>query len=136
MPRLLRGTVGAAGVAAMTVGVLLLVTNRQIKAPVGVLGWLVGAIAVHDGLLVPSVLAVGALLPVRMRRPLRAGLVVAACLTAVALPVMLRQRTSPNTSVVPLDYVRNWLEVTGVIAVLTAGWVAAAWFRHRRRRTG
>ncbi|MFF3560810.1 hypothetical protein ACFYXS_12320 [Streptomyces sp. NPDC002574] len=134
--RLLRGALGVAGVAAMSLGAVLLLTDREVGSPVGVLTWLAAAVVLHDGVLVPLVLAIGALLPLRARRPLRAGLLAAGCLTAVALPVMLRQGQGANPSVLPLDYVGNWGLAMGVVAVATACGVALGRVRRRGRGRG
>ncbi|MFJ4982530.1 hypothetical protein ACIP9H_01865 [Streptomyces sp. NPDC088732] len=134
--RLLRGALGAAGVAAMALGAVLLLTDRQVGSPAGVLSWLAAAVLLHDGVLVPFVLAAGALLPPRARRPLRAALITAGCLTAVALPVMLRQGQGVNPSVLPLDYVRNWGLAMGGVAVVTAGRLLLGRLRRRRERAG
>jgi hypothetical protein len=134
------GAVGAAGVVLMAVGVALLP-----GAPVGLLGW-PAAVVIHDGLLVPLVLAVGALLlrlPAGLRRPARAALVVAACVTAVALPVLLRPGRPANPTVLPQHCVRNWLLVlASVVAVAATAAAAGALggarhgLRSWRRRTG
>ncbi|MFJ5219898.1 hypothetical protein ACIP98_35040 [Streptomyces sp. NPDC088354] len=130
--RLLRGALGVAGVAAMSLGAALVLTDRRIGSPVGVLIWLAAAVVVHDGVLVPLVLGIGALLPLRARRPLRTGLLTAGCLTAVALPVMLRQGRGANPSVLPLDYVGNWGLAMGVVVVATGCGVVLARVRQRR----
>ena len=62
----------------------------------------------------------------------RPGRLVGACLTAVALPFLLRPSATANPSVLPLDYPRNTLIVLGTVAVLTA--VAAGWAALRRFR--
>jgi hypothetical protein len=131
--RAVRMVAGGAGVAAMVLGAWLLLTDRQVKAPLAVLGWLVGAVVLHDGVLVPVVLGIGALLPVRMRRPLRAALIVAACLTAVALPVLLRPGRPTNATVLPLNYPLGLLIALGAVATGTAGWWALRLLGRKRR---
>ncbi|MCZ4119204.1 hypothetical protein [Streptomyces sp. H39-S7] len=135
-----RIALGAVGVAAMTFGAVQLFTDRQVREPVDVLLWLAGAIVLHDAALTPVVLAVGAVLsrwlPPHVRRPVRGGLITAACLTAVALPFLLRPTAKSNPSVLPLDYPRNTLIVLGTVAVLTAltaGWAALRRFRADHR---
>lgn len=130
--RLWRWALGAAGVAAMSLGAALLLTDHRIGSPAGVPAWLAAGVLLHDGVLVPLVLAVGAFLPLRVRGPLRAGLLTAGCLTLVALPVMLRQGQGANPSVLPLDYVRNWGLAMGVVAVATGGRVLLGFLRRRR----
>ncbi|MDJ0340873.1 hypothetical protein QMK19_19020 [Streptomyces sp. H10-C2] len=135
-----RAALGAVGVAAMGLGASLLLTDSQVRAPLDVPLWMAGAIVLHDAVLAPVVLAIGAALahrlPPRVRRPVRAGLIVAACLTAVALPVLLRPGATSNPSVLPLDYPRNTLIALGAVAVVTAlaaGWAALRRFRSVRK---
>lgn len=123
---------GALGLAAMGVGLSVLLTDPFIHQPLYVLEWLAGAVVLHDGVLVPVVLGLGALL--RPRGAARAGLLAGACVTAVALPVLFAPRTA-NPTVLPLDYPRDVLIVLAAIATLTAlasGWTALR-SRHRRR---
>ena len=130
----LRVTVGTAGIAAMALGAVLL-TNPQVGKSLDVLWWLLGAVLLHDGVLVPATLAAGALLPPRLRRATRGALITAACLTAVALPTLLRQGHRANASVLPLDYGRNLVIVLGAVAVLAVAWHAVRRLL-RRRPTG
>lgn len=125
-----RLVLGAIGVIIMGIGVRVLLTDRYIHHPLEVVWWLAAAVALHDGLLVPAVLAVGALL--RPRGALRAGLVAGACVTAIALPVMLAPRHPANPTVLPLDYPRDWLVALAGVAVLTA--LAWTWTTVRARR--
>jgi hypothetical protein len=132
----LRITIGAAGVAAMALGAVLL-TNPQVGKALDVLWWLLGAVLLHDGVLVPATLAAGALLPPRLRRATRGALNTAACLTAVALPTLLRQGHPANASVLPLDYGRNLVIALGTVAVLTVAWHAdRRLLRHRPTADG
>ena len=81
----MRIVTGALGLALMTVGAVLLVTGGQLK---DVALWLAGAIVLHDGIVAPLVLGVGLLLAaVPARGTVRGALIVAGCLTVVALPV-------------------------------------------------
>lgn len=84
-----------------------------------VLWWIVGAVVLHDGVVVPVTLAAGALLPPRLLRSARGALIATACLTAVALPVLLRPGPRANASVLPSDYGRNLLIALGAVAVVT-----------------
>ncbi|MFE1555045.1 hypothetical protein ACFW6V_08640 [Streptomyces sp. NPDC058734] len=82
--------------------------------------WLGGAVVVHDGLIAPLVIAVGALTAaagVRLRGVPRGALIVAGSLTAVALPPLLRPEGVANPTVLPLDYVRNWLLAMAAVAL-------------------
>ncbi|WP_438306536.1 hypothetical protein ACSHXN_40615 [Streptomyces sp. HUAS TT11] len=122
----------AAGLVLSGVGVHLLLDVRDLA---GVLVWLGGAVVLHDALIAPLVLLMGWVL-VRggVRGPVRGALLVAGALTAVALPVLLRPGKPANSSVLPLDYLRNWLlALVGVVAVAVLV-TAARVVRRKRRR--
>ncbi|MGW2935354.1 hypothetical protein ACWDA7_26655 [Streptomyces sp. NPDC001156] len=113
--RLLTGVVG---LTLMGVGASLLL---HVPGLMGVLVWLGGAVVLHDALIAPLVLLIGWVL-VRggVRGPVRGALLVAGALTAVALPVLLRPGKPANSSVLPLDYPRNWLLTLAAVATITA----------------
>ena len=117
---------GAAGVTLMGVGVSLLLDVRDLT---DVLVWLGGAVVLHDALIAPLVLSAGLLL-VRggPRGPVRGALIVAGALT-----VLLRPGRRANSSVLPLDYPRNWLIALVAVAGVTALSGAVRRFAHRRR---
>lgn len=128
--KVLRALAGVAGLTLMGVGASLLVNVRELT---GVLVWLGGAVVLHDGLLAPLVLLVGMALVrggVRggVRGPVRGALTVAGTLTLVALPVLLRPGPRANSSVLPLDYTRNWLLAMVAVAMVTAVVVAGRRF--------
>ncbi|MFI7337732.1 hypothetical protein ACIBUY_07280 [Streptomyces sp. NPDC050085] len=114
----MRYVLGATGVALMGLGTWLVLGVRD---PLDVAVWLVGGLALHDAVIAPLVFAAGWLLG-RARTPtlVRGALVVAGSLTFVALPVLLRPGTPANSSVLPLDYVRNWLLLMLALGVCTA----------------
>ncbi|PKV88835.1 hypothetical protein [Streptomyces sp. TLI_146] len=127
-----RYAVGALGLALMGLGVSLV----WAQSPWDVAVWLVGSIVLHDGLVAPLVLLVGvgvALTRPGVRGPVRAALVTAGCLTAIALPVILRPGPYKNATVLPLDYVRNWLVSLGVVGVAAGLTVAVKRVRAGRR---
>ncbi|MEV6651617.1 hypothetical protein [Streptomyces sp. NPDC051219] len=114
----MRVLVGAMGVLLMGIGMALLAGGGQFR---DVALWLAGAVVLHDGVIAPLVLAAGLLLGgIAARGAVRAALIVAGCLTVVALPVMLRPGAPTNASALPLDYVRNWLLLLGAVAAVTA----------------
>ncbi|MFF7408561.1 hypothetical protein [Streptomyces lydicus] len=123
---------GVAGLALMGVGASLLLDVPDLT---GVLVWLGGAVVLHDALIAPLVLLIGLVL-VRggARGPVRGALLVAGALTAVALPVLLRPGKPANSSVLPLDYPRNWLLMLVAVATVTALVLAARRTRRSRRR--
>lgn len=129
----LRWTTGAAGAALLGYGVLGLLTDPQITDPLDVLVWSAGAVVIHDGLWMPLVLLAGA---VTVRSPaVRAALAVAAAISVIAVPAVLRaDQDHGNPSVLPLPYLRNWLLLLAAVAAATA--LAAGWSAARRRRLG
>lgn len=137
----LRRTTGAAGLLLMGFGAYVLLTDAHIRDPRDVVIWLGGAIVLHDGLLAPLVLALG-LLTHRLapragsRRILRGGLIVAGSLTAIALPVLLRPGTPANKTVLPLNYLANWLLLIALTTVATAVILALHGRHLRSRRRG
>ncbi|MBV6695834.1 hypothetical protein [Kitasatospora aureofaciens] len=122
MPRWLRAALLLGGLALIAYGLSGLLADSYITDPFDVLVWAVGAVVLHDGLWVPLLLLLGASV---VRGPvLRGWLIVAAAVTAVGLPAVLRDGTNHgNSSVLPLPYLRNWLLVlaaTAGIALLIA----------------
>ncbi|MFF3073227.1 hypothetical protein ACFVSN_19480 [Kitasatospora sp. NPDC057904] len=138
MPRWLRAALLLGGLALLGFGLSGLLADSYITAPFDVLVWAVGAVVLHDGLWLPLLCLVGARYA---RGPvLRAWLVVAAAVTAVGLPAVLRDGTDHgNSTLLPLPYGRNLLLVlaaTAVVALLVA--LVRRWrtqgLRPRRRR--
>ncbi|OAR26980.1 hypothetical protein A8W25_01455 [Streptomyces sp. ERV7] len=128
-----RYAVGALGVALMGLGVSLV----WAQSPWDVAVWLVGAVVLHDGLIAPLVLLVGlgvAATRPWARGPLRAALMTGGCLTAIALPDILRPGPVTNATVLPLDYLRNWLVLLAAVAVAGALVAAAKRVREERGR--
>ncbi|MYT33720.1 hypothetical protein [Streptomyces sp. MspMP-M5] len=123
---------GMAGLALMGVGASSLPDVPDLR---DVVVWLGGALILHDAVIAPLVLLAGLVL-VRgwARGPVRGALLVAGTLTAVALPVLLRPGPKANSSVLPLDYPRNWLFMLLTVATATALVLAARGFRRQRRR--
>jgi hypothetical protein len=98
------------------------------------LGFLVVVLALHDGVLLPAFIGVGALVhrfvPGRARAPVQAALIATAAVTVVALPLVLGYgRLADNPSALPRDY------PLGLAIVLTTIWLAAGvcWVAPRRR---
>ncbi|MFK0044157.1 hypothetical protein ACIQU4_08615 [Streptomyces sp. NPDC090741] len=129
-----RYAVAGLGLVLMGLGGALLV---QQPSPWRIALWLAGAVVVHDGLIAPLVIAVAALtgaVGLRLRGVPRAALIVAGSLTAIALPPLLRPGGAANPTVVPLDYLRNWLLTMAAIAVATGLYVVARTARRGARR--
>ncbi|WP_051825555.1 hypothetical protein [Kitasatospora aureofaciens] len=119
------------GLALIGYGLYGLLGDPYITDPSDVAVWAVGGLVIHDGLWVPLVCLLGAF-PVR-GPVLRGWLVVAAAVTAVALPAVLRAGDDGgNPSVLPLPYLRNWL----LVLAASAGVALLVAFVGRRRRPG
>ncbi|TMQ91426.1 hypothetical protein ETD83_30950 [Actinomadura soli] len=124
-----------AGLALIAIGVRGVVAN--VDAVVW-LAWFAGAAVLHDGVLVPLVLAAGLAtgrLPAPARQAVRAGLIAAGCVCAVALPLVLGYgRRADEPSRLPLPYGRNLAIVLALITVATAVTVAVRVRTARRAR--
>ena len=112
------------GIGAMAYAVVSAVTEPDFS-PGGHLAFLAAVLVAHDGLLLPAVLAVGALfaryLPPDARALVQAGLIVSAAVAVVAIPLVLGYgRPSDNPSDLPLDYPR------GLLLTLAAIWATVA----------
>lgn len=99
--------------------------------------WLVGALVVHDGLLSPLVLGVGAALrrwvPARGRRFVQLALVAGAMVTVVALPMIYLEGSQPPEKAILLQrYGLNLTLVLAVVAVVTLALYAVRVARDRR----
>lgn len=99
--------------------------------------WMVAAVAIHDGLVSPLVLGVGAVLrrfvPDRGRRHLQAALITGAMITVVALPMIHLEGSQPPEKAILLQhYGLNLTAVLAVVAVVTLG--LYAWRVARARR--
>lgn len=86
--------------------------------------WLVAGPLLHDLVLFPAVAAIGwvvaRVVPAPVRPVVRGGLVAAALVTAVAIPVLTGRGDPGNASLTPLDYRRNYLLVLAAIVLVTA----------------
>ncbi|MFE9423687.1 hypothetical protein ACFYNO_12085 [Kitasatospora sp. NPDC006697] len=130
-----RVATAVAGLALIGFGLQGMLRDPYITDPADVLWWAAGAVVLHDGLWLPLVCLAGAAL-VR-NPPVRVGLVLMAAVTAVALPVVLREHQDHgNPSLLPLPYLRNWLLTLAAIAVLTVAWLLLRRRRARRARPG
>ncbi|WP_328952728.1 hypothetical protein [Kitasatospora purpeofusca] len=135
MTAVVRGLLLAAGLALIGYGLYGLLGDPYITDPADVLVWGFGGLVVHDGLWVPLLCLLGAFL---VRGPvLRGWLVVAAAVTAVGLPAVLRAGDDGgNPSVLPLPYLRNWLLVLAATAGLALLVALVGRWRRRDRAVG
>jgi hypothetical protein len=128
-----RIVVYAAGLALIGFGLAGVAADVPVK---GWATWFVGAAVLHDGVLVPAVLVAGLVtgrIPVAHRRVVRGALIVAGCVTAVALPLVLGYGRRPDVpSQLPLPYGRNLAIVVGAIAAVAVAVLAARLVTARR----
>ena len=87
------------GIGIGTYGISQLLTQIPRQTLLLLALWLIGALIIHDGLLSPAVVGVGAALrryvPDRGRRYLQFGLIMAAMVTVIAVPMIYRAHTQP-----------------------------------------
>lgn len=88
--------------------------------------WMAGTVVVHDAVLAPLVVLLGAALPHVLPAVTRAPVVVAAVVlgtvTLVAVPVLGRFGASPgNETLLDRDYVAGWSLLAGLTAVGVIG---------------
>lgn len=129
-----RHVVGGFGLMCATWGGWLLLQQPELWR---IAVWLGGAVVVHDGFVAPLVMAIAALLAdagLRLRGVVRGALTVGGSLTAIALPPLLRPAGVANPTVLPLDYLRNWLLAMAAIASLTLAYVGARAVMRRASR--
>lgn len=109
---------GALGVAAAAFGVAHLLTETRTGTVTQLVVWAAGAVVLHDGVLVPLVLAAGLLLTRgRLRGVWRAALLTLGTVTLAALPALLRPGRPANPSVLPLDYPMGLAVVAAAVVV-------------------
>lgn len=127
-----RLVVGAVGVAVAVYGLIVVLRTVPWATYVGIAIWLVGAVVLHDAVLVPAVSVlrvathkVGGRLPGPALALLKAGFVVGGVLSLIALPEIWAKRRGPlNPSVLPGSYAQALLVTWLVLAILTVGSVA------------
>ena len=99
--------------------------------------WMIAAVVIHDGLLSPLVLGVGAALrrwvPDRGRRYLQLGLLTGALITVIALPMIYLEGSQPPEKAILLqDYGLNLTILLGLVSLATLTLYAVRVARDRR----
>jgi hypothetical protein len=94
-----RLALGSAGAALMLFGVFRILQNSNQTDPRGLARWLIGAVIIHDGILVPSTMLIGFILThvfkPRMRRYVQGALVTSGLITIIAIPLIDRRGSQP-----------------------------------------
>ena len=114
---------GIAGIVLVLIGISRLLTY----VPPGHLAWLgvwlIAALIIHEGVLSPVVVAIGAglrrLVPDRARRYLQAALIMAAVVSVIAVPLIIRQGSQPVSKAMLLqNYGANLALLLGLIGAV------------------
>src|SRR5215218_6788017 len=125
------------GIVIGTYAISQLLTQVPRQTLVLVALWLIGALIIHDGLLSPAVIGVGAALrryvPYLGRRYLQFGLIMAAMVTVIAVPMIYRAHTQPPAKALLLqDFV---ISLTVLLAAIGGGTLIAYAIRVARDRS-
>lgn len=112
-----RGVLLVTGCLAAGYGVTLLLGNGWSDVVAAGI-WLAAGVFLHDAVLAPVTIGLGALALGRWRAPLAMGLVLLGTLTLVAVPVLSGQGERPdNPTLLDRNYVAGWCVVAAVVAV-------------------
>ena len=132
-----RVVLAVVGVGVGTYGIFQLVTQIPRQTLVLLALWLLGALIIHDGLLSPAVIGVGAALrryvPDRGRRYLQFGLIMAAMVTVIAVPMIYRANTQPPAKALLLQ--NFGINLTVLLAAIGGGTLIAYAIRVARDRS-
>jgi hypothetical protein len=120
---LTRTVLGGVGMAALGYGGWLIARWPTHTKPVSLAIWLAGALILHDGILVPATLIVGALLTLalrpRARRHVQGFLIVAAVVTVVTVPLVIREgKAQPGQALLTQNYLSHLVWVLAVVGGL------------------
>jgi hypothetical protein len=112
-----------AGALLIAFGAFRLVTKLDHSDLFALALWLVVAVLIHDLLIAPLTVGTGVLLtrvPPRARRYLQGGLIVAAMITVIAIPLIERRNTQPAVKAILLrDYAGNLALLLGLVVGVT-----------------
>ncbi len=136
--RLVRRIAGVLGLGILGYGVVRLLLVAPLPDLFHLLLWLAAAVVVHDGLVSPGVVAVGWALrrwvPDRARRHLEGGLVAAAMIVVVALPLIYLEGSQPPEKALLLqDYSRNLTVLLVLVALVSTALYALRVGRDQRK---
>jgi hypothetical protein len=121
--RVTRALLGSVGAGFGLWGLWLLVNTVEPSALIRLPIWLGGAVLADDFFLVPTTITIGWLVtrwstgPDRHRTvdAVRTTLLYVGLTTLIAIPLLLRQGKGANPTVLPRDYLRDWLLLEATI---------------------
>lgn len=130
--RVVRGLVGLAGVVIAVVGVLK-VLDRGSSTVVEALKWFAGGTLLHDAVLAPIVVLIGALavprVPTWARMPLVSGVIVLGTTSVAVFPMLTGfGAISDNPTLLDRNYAAGWWALAALTAV---GVAAGCWWQRR-----
>jgi hypothetical protein len=128
---------GALGAALIGYGSYQLLHDRGATHPVEVAKWLVIAVLVHDGILAWAVVLVGWMLaravPGRARPYVQGGLICAALITVITLPLIHRRgKAAPGSTLLTQNYPAHLAILLGTVAAAAVGAYAVGGLSERR----
>jgi hypothetical protein len=126
------------GILVLLYGIVNLFIHIPIQTLLMVAVWLVAALIIHDAVIAPSVVGVGwllrRLLPDRARRYVQMGLIMAAAVTIIAIPMIIREGSQPPQKTLLIqNYAANLALLLGIIAGVTAAAYVVRVARDRSR---
>lgn len=132
-----RIVIGAAGVALGLFGVFRLLTQISAYDLTVLFCWLIGALVIHDGILSPLVIGVGAgltrFVPDRARAYVQFGLIAGGLVTVIAIPMIYRQDSQPAVkAILQQHFGANLATLLAIIAGLALMLYVARVVRDRR----
>lgn len=140
----LRASLAAVGIGVGLWGLWLLLDTVQVQALIRLPLWLAGAVLADDFFLVPLTVGTGWLVTRWSAGPdhhrtisaVRTTLLYVGLTTLIAIPLLLRQGKGVNPTVLPRDYLRDWLLLEATIIVAGVVWfvVQRSRFTFRRSR--
>ena len=122
--KIIRLVLAVFGLAFLAIGAYALATTLSPGQIPSLAGWLIGVLVVHDAIIVPLTIVVGFALSktvsARVRPVVQGGLIVAAILSLISIPVVLAYGRYPeNPSLLPLDYGRNIVIILITVGLIT-----------------
>jgi hypothetical protein len=118
----IRVVIGAAGGLLAMFGVFRLVSEVPVGHLLALATWLAAAVVLHDAVLSPAIVGLGALLrkvPTRARTYLQSALVAGGIVTVSAIPLIYREGRQPRVkAILDQDFGRNLAVLLGLVFVV------------------